>query len=158
MGKRVFSTNWHIYRACLPTLSGKAESDFALAALKLQKLMDDGDSFKNSELRKKDFNTIFLEALDETLASLGESCRQSIYFHLENSFKIERQDIPLKIEEFARAIESIFGFGARLIEIQIMKRLHTKIGGFKYYPKDENLSFAQYAKAIKILNQALNTI
>jgi hypothetical protein len=157
LGKRAFTTNWYIYRAYLPTLPGNPESEFAVSALKLHNLVNNGDPSKVSELQKKGFNSLFLEAVDETLASLGESCRESIYYHLKNNFKIERQDIPLKIEEFAKAIESIFGFGAKLIEIQIMKRLHTKIGGFKYYPKDENLSFTRYANALKILNRALNT-
>jgi hypothetical protein len=113
-------------------------------------------SLKASVLRKS-FSEVFLEAVDEALASLGDSCKEAIYYHLENSFKIARKDIPSKIEEFANAIESIFGFGAKIIQIQIMKNLYAKTGEFKYYPKDENLSFTNYAAAVKALHYSLNT-
>jgi hypothetical protein len=137
-------------------LSANSEREFAIALLKLEKIVRDGkaSSLKVSGLHlRRSFNDLFLEAVDETLASLGDSCKQAIYFHLENSFKIKRQDIPSKVEEFAKAIESIFGFGAKLIEIQIMKCLHEKIGGFKYFPKDEKLSFTQYAAAVRGLRR-----
>ena len=70
-----------------------------------------------------------LEAVDEGLSSLGTVSRQAIYFHLEKSFRITKQEIPSKIEVFADAIEKIFGKGADFLEILIMKRLHEKTGG-----------------------------
>lgn len=158
MGERGFTTNWHIYRAYLPKGSRGSEEEFLAAVLKLEQHVCGGEvsSSSVSGLRKG-FSSLFLEAVDETFASLGESCRRSIYVHLENSFRIKREDIPSRIEEFARAVESIFGFGAKLVEIEIMKRLHAKVGGFKYYPKDSNLSFTQYAAAVKMLHHVLET-
>jgi hypothetical protein len=153
----VFTTNWNIYKACFPTLLENSERGFIIEVLKLQKLLDDENALKVSGLKKKGFNRLFLEAVDETLNSLGETCKQAIYSHLTNNFKIKIEEIPNQIEKFEKAIESIFGFGAKIIEIQIMKRLYQKTGEFKYYPKDENLTFTKYANAIKILNHALNT-
>ncbi|MEM3551763.1 MAG: hypothetical protein QXN87_08715 [Candidatus Bathyarchaeia archaeon] len=157
MGKRVFTTNWHIYKVGFSGDSELSEKAFLTAILKLEDYAysREASSMKNSGLQKK-FSDLFLEAVDETLASLGEPCRQSVYLHLENNFRISREDIPSKIEEFAKAVENIFGFGAKLIEIEIMKRLHAKIGGFKYYPKDKNLSFTQYATTVKMLHHLLD--
>lgn len=79
-------------------------------------------------MSKRDFERILLEAVDEGLSSLGQSSRRAIYFHLEESFKVKKKEIPYKIEVFADAIEKIFGVGADFLEILIMKRLHEKIG------------------------------
>ena len=62
------------------------------------------------QLRKKNsFETAILDAVDEGFASFGRFGKQVIYIHLENTFKIKKQEIPYKIEEFADAIEQIFG-------------------------------------------------
>jgi len=95
-------------------------------------------------------NLTMLEAIDEALSFLGESAKRAIYYHLEEKFKIRREEIPLRIDDFAEAIEEIFGMGAKIIEIQIMKSLYKKIGcNFKYVPKEKNLLFTAYLKALR---------
>ena len=97
------------------------------------------------------FEEALLEAIDEGLSLLGESPKQMVYYHLEETFKINRQDIPFKIEEFTDAIEKIFGSGAKIIEIQIMKALYEKLGNnFKYYPKQVNLTLTDYVAAVRL--------
>jgi len=83
------------------------------------------------------------------LSSLGDSAKYAIYFHLENTFNISKQGIPYKIEEFADAIEKIFGLGAKPLEILIMKRLYEKVGGIVEHPKHKDLVFAEYVEAVK---------
>jgi len=101
-------------------------------------------------LRNRSFEKLLLEAVDQGLSSLGDSSKQVIYFHLENTFKINRRDIPYKIEEFAEAIEKIFGLGAKFIEISIMKCLYEKVGSvFEYNPEQEDLCFTEYVAAVK---------
>ena len=96
------------------------------------------------------FENLLLEAVDEGLSSLSDSSKKVIYFHLEKTFKVNRQDIPHKIEEFAQAIEKIFGFGAKVLEIQIMKCIYKKIGVTIEYPqKPENLVFSEYVEATR---------
>ena len=98
----------------------------------------------------RSFEKLLLEAIDDTLSSFGNSAKQAIYAYLEKRFKIQKQDIPNKIDEFTSAIEKIFGCGAKLIEIQIMKRLYGKVGqDFEYFPKKDNLSFTEYLEAAK---------
>jgi len=97
-----------------------------------------------------EFNLIMLEAVDEALSFLGESAKRAIYYHLEEKFKIRREEIPIKIEDFAKAIEKIFGMGAKIIEMQIMKSLYKRVGrNFKYVPKKKDLLFTAYLKAVK---------
>jgi len=76
----------------------------------------------------KSFQQILLEAIDEALSSLSENVKTTLYFHLEESFNIKRQDIPQKIDDFSDALERIFGPGARYLEILFIKNLHAKSG------------------------------
>ena len=51
----------------------------------------------------------------------------SIYSHLEDLFKIRKQEIPSRLSDFSNALEQIFGLGARHLEILFMKNLHAKV-------------------------------
>jgi hypothetical protein len=96
-----------------------------------------------------EFNRLLLEAVDEGLSTLGESSKQSIYFHLEKRFAIKKQEIPEKIEVFAYALEKIFGLGANFLEILIMRRLYEKLGrSFKFYGKGD-FTFTEYVAAAR---------
>jgi hypothetical protein len=94
-----------------------------------------------------------MEAIDEGLLSLGESLRTTILFHLEENFKVKHSDIPSRIADFAEGLEKIFGRGATLLEILIMKNLNAKIGvackwSYDEYPPGEQsvpeLTFQEY--------------
>jgi len=100
-------------------------------------------------LSKRDFEKLLLEAVDEALCSLGESAKQAIYFHLEKSFNIKRQEIPNKIVAFSEAIEKILGLGANFVEILIMKRLYEKIGGVFEWHESTNFAFTEYVAVAK---------
>lgn len=98
------------------------------------------------------FQGMLLEAIDEGLSSLGDSSKLAIYFHLEKTFDIKKCDIPNRIDDFTSAIEAIFGQGAKLLQIQIMKNLHKKLGNkFEYVSEVEDLAFREYLKAIEDL-------
>jgi len=123
---RVFTTNWYLYKTHFgPKIEG--------------------------EKKTRIFEEFLLEAIDEGLSLLGESSKQAVYFHLGKTFKITRQDIPYRLEQFIDAIEKIFGSGAKILEIQIMKCLFKKVGyTFKNYPKQKNLTFTEYIAAVKL--------
>lgn len=104
-----------------------------------------------AEKKTMSFEELLLEAIDEGLSLVGESPKQVVYFHLEKTFKINRQDIPYKIKEFTDAIEKIFGNGAKILEIHIMKCLFKKVSStFKHHPKQTNLEFTEYISAVKL--------
>jgi hypothetical protein len=94
---------------------------------------------------RKTFEKLFLEALDEGLSRLGESDKQAIYFHIEKRFGIKKGEMSFRVDDFADALEKIFGPGAKLIEIQIMKNLHKKIGApLKWDKRQQNIVFTEY--------------
>lgn len=105
---------------------------------------------EGSPLRNDSFEELLLEAVDEGLSSLGDSAKQVIYFYLEKTFKINRRDIPYKIEEFADAIEKFFGPGAKPLEILAMRHLHKKIGRkIEYNQELGDLIFIEYVAAAR---------
>ena len=122
-------SNWDVFRNCSPSVP----------------------FFDESPLHKCSFEALLLDAIEEALSSFGDSAKQTVYFHLEKTFNIEKQSIPQKIDEFVKALEKIFGLGAKLLEIEIMKRLHLKLGhASKYFPKADALVFTEYIMATKL--------
>ncbi len=98
---------------------------------------------------ESEFDTILLVAVDEALSALGDSVKQSVYFHLERSFHIRRDEIPSRLEAFTQAIESIFGIGADLIEILIMRKIHEKVGGVYKWNTTERFGLREYVAEAK---------
>ena len=98
--------------------------------------------------KSQEFDKLLLNTIDEALNSLGESVKQSIYFHIENKFNVTRNEIPENLAEFQGGLEKIFGTGARFIEILIMKKLHSKIG-LPLKMESEKLEFIEYVDAAK---------
>ena len=98
--------------------------------------------------KTSEFNKLLVSAIDEALNSLGESVKQSIYFHIEHNFKVPRDRIPENVVEFQGGLEKIFGAGAQYIEIMIMKNLHSKLG-LPLKMKSTQLEFAEYVDAAK---------
>ena len=149
---RVFTTNWYLYKTYLHPLSKESQTQNPETVTPIYRSKKRrGFNFKNREAENKTkFEEILLEAIDEGLSLLGESPKQALYFHLEETFNMNRQDIPYKIEEFTNAIEKIFGAGAKILKIQIMKCIFKKIGySFKHYPKQKSLTFKEYIAAVK---------
>ena len=104
---------------------------------------------KKHKPRENSFETAMIEAVDEGFSPFGHSGKQAIYFQLENTFKIKKQAIPYKIEEFADAIEQIFGAGVKLIKIRIIEALHERIQDFVHFPKKGDLVFTEYVANLR---------
>jgi hypothetical protein len=98
--------------------------------------------------KSREFDKLLLSAIDEALTSLGESVKQSIYFHIENRFSVARNEIPENLAEFQGGLEKIFGTGAQFIEILIMKNLHSKIG-LPLKMESEQLELVKYVDVAK---------
>jgi hypothetical protein len=86
--------------------------------------MEPSQKRKNS---KDEFEKILLEAIDEALFTLGQRAKTAVYITLEKKFNIKPEEIPRKIEEFSDILETLFGLGARHLEILSMRNLHIKI-------------------------------
>lgn len=98
-------------------------------------------------MAKDDFNKALLSAIEEGLCPLGDSSKQAIFFHLENSFQIDKESIPIKLSEFKKALEGIFGPGATYLERNIVKCLQNKLG---LQPEDvEKVDILEYVNIAK---------
>ena len=64
-----------------------------------------------------------LNAVDSAFGRLGENAKRIIYWHLENSYQIHREDIVKKPEEFIEALENMFGAGSRILVHDILAEL-----------------------------------
>lgn len=101
-------------------------------------------------MANKDFQKLFLEAVDDAFSSLGDSAKQSIYFYLETRSKVPRNQIPLRLEDFEKGLEKIFGAGTKFLEISIMKRLYQKMepkGKTMKWNDDKEFRFIDYVRA-----------
>jgi hypothetical protein len=98
--------------------------------------------------KASEFDKLLMSAIDEALNSLGESVKQSIYFHIEHKFHVARNEIPENLEEFQGGLEKIFCTGAQFIEILIMKNLHTKMG-LPLKMQSEKFEFVEYVGVAK---------
>lgn len=93
-------------------------------------------------MRQNNIRKILLEAVEEGLSSLGDSPKQAIFFHLETSFEISKDNIPANMTEFSKALEKIFGPGAVYLEKLIAKRLYEKLG--LEFQEAENWDFLEH--------------
>jgi len=101
-------------------------------------------------VHKPSFDSLLLKAIDEGLASLGNSPKRVVYFYLEKRFDIRKREIPYKTEEFVEALEKIFGLGAKFLEILIIKRVYEKVGEiFEWNEEKTDLTFTEYVAAAR---------
>ena len=101
------------------------------------------------DAKSKGFNKLLLGSIDDALGALGESAKQSVYIHIERNFRIARNEIPENLSQFQEGLEKIFGMGARLLEILIMKNLYSKIGHEFNMDKNQQLEFIRYVNAAR---------
>jgi len=98
-----------------------------------------------------EFEKLLVEAIDENLSSLGESPKQAILFHLENTFNIKKQEISNNIAGFDDALQKTFGPGACFLETLIINKLCEKAYLiFKGLPREE-AGFSETLMAVRRL-------
>lgn len=113
--------------------------------------------FKAMQEKGRDFEILFMEAVDEGLSFLGESGRHMVFYHLERNYSIKRHEIPKNPEAFIAGLERIFGAGASVLKKMILKSMYSKLG-LKYEEK-EGRTFTDYLKeaAIAITHSSENS-
>jgi hypothetical protein len=107
--------------------------------------------FSNAKQKptKEEFKTSIAKTVDESLASFCNLDKEAVYLRLENTYHIKRQEIDSKIENFADAIEHMFGVGAKLVEIRIIAALHKRIPEFIFFPKKSEVDFKEYVISLR---------
>jgi hypothetical protein len=104
---------------------------------------------KNTHSSEDNFKAAIIDAVDESFLSFSTLDKEIIYLHLENTFKIKKKEIPYKFEAFADALEQMFGFGAKLIEIRIIEAIHNKFQDFVFFPKKGDVVFKEYVASLR---------
>ena len=74
------------------------------------------------------YEKIMMNAIEESLSTIGEQSKNLIYKYLLQSHSLEKDQIPCNIEVFSHALENLLGNGAKFLEFLIMKRFNEKIG------------------------------
>lgn len=69
-----------------------------------------------------------LECIDSGLDSFGAPVRIVLYWRMQKEFGLTREDITLKPDTFARAIESMFGIGTQRVEQILMNEMRRRLG------------------------------
>jgi hypothetical protein len=104
---------------------------------------------KNQKTNGTKFEVTMTEAIDESLDAFKSLDKQEVYAHLENTFEIKKQEIPSKIEDFADAMGEMFGIGAKLIEIRIIKAVHKRMPKFMFTPRRGAVIFKDYVDSLR---------
>jgi hypothetical protein len=111
-------------------------------------------SFPRIQIDSSDHNTskfdqTVIEAIDLSFSKLGVRVKEALYSSLVAEYKLNKQNIPVMIEEFVEALEKIFGSSSLLLEMDVMKTIRKKIPEFKFEAESSDLSFTSYLKSLK---------
>ena len=99
------------------------------------------------------FRELLIESIDEALASLGEPVKNTLYQHLNDDFKITKNNIPERMEEFSDLLHKVFGLGASRLEVRFIKNLNAKLNAAESNKESDlgsskwivmEMSFTQY--------------
>jgi hypothetical protein len=93
--------------------------------------------------------------MDQTFSKLGVPTKHALYSFLETNYKLSKEDIPNRIEDFVNALEQIFGTSALLIEIDLMKSMQQKVPSFIFKIENADLNFEYYLKSLKSFTETL---
>ena len=78
---------------------------------------------------RSEFNALLFEAVDEGLkAVLGETGKEVVYYHLQSVYGLRKESISEHPETLIEFLNRLFGAGAELIEMVILKKLCLKLG------------------------------
>lgn len=81
---------------------------------------------------------------------LGESVRGAIYYHIERTFHIRREQIPKRLEAFHEALQGMLGEGAMVVERLIAKNLYAKLGlQFEQHGRGTLIDYVNYIREVK---------
>ena len=77
---------------------------------------------------RKQYLEVYLSSIDRGLDVFGSNVRLVVYYELEKTFGISREDIPLKPDLFVETIDKLFSVGALTVSRAICKELEASSG------------------------------
>jgi len=87
--------------------------------------------------RRDDPNSLLLRCIDSGLKRYGEGVAQVVYFRLENSNKLPKEEIPKRLDDFVSALQDMFGSGMKSISKSIAAELKIGCGGLVKIDEDD---------------------
>lgn len=97
----------------------------------------------------KDFEKLLAEVIDESLSSLGENMKLTVYSHLEEAFGVHKSEIANRVASFAQAVDEILGVDAGNVEALILKRVYERLGRKVEWSPHSGPSFVQQVKLVR---------
>lgn len=98
---------------------------------------------------KGDFYDSFRKSVDDALKQIfGQAAALIIYNHLEKNSSLTSEEIPEKLEVFAKGLENFLNSGALVIEGIILKQLYLSYG-LEFKKMEEGTSFVDYVTKLK---------
>jgi hypothetical protein len=91
---------------------------------------------------EKQKKRLLAQAVDQALLTLGESAREAVYFHLQKIVLLNKDDVPDNLDVFEKGLEKIFGAGAKMIEITVVKSLCQQLR--IEFEEKKNISLVDY--------------
>jgi len=76
---------------------------------------------------------------------LGREAAKVVYYHLENSYSIQKDEITGKLDSFNQALEAYLGTGAEVIEKLIRENLQ-----FDDVEENRDLDFLERQRILKL--------
>jgi len=62
------------------------------------------------------------------MATLGTQVNQVIYFHLERTWGIQREQLPNSPEKLLEGLKMMFGLGSKVVEGGILREVRNSFG------------------------------
>jgi hypothetical protein len=100
-----------------------------------------------SEPRAAFIRRAVLDAVDHGLLALGAVVRETIYWRIEESHQVKREEIPENLDGFYKALQQLLGRGAEVISHLIAKNLFTRLD--LKFTQHENWTLVDYVHNAK---------
>lgn len=95
-------------------------------------------------------NTVHKTVNDALSQIFGYAATLIIYSHLEKTDSLTPEEIPKRLDAFARGLEDFLDSGALVVERIILKNLYSSYG-FELKETEKNRSFVDYIIQLKTM-------
>lgn len=103
---------------------------------------------QNNHTHDRQFADILIKSIDEGLTAFGEQTKNVTYHYLERNYRVKRNEIPQRLEEFHTALTDLFGVTADIIEDLVHKNLYKKL----------DLTYENKKQSLKSLVQEIKNV
>jgi hypothetical protein len=75
----------------------------------------------------EEFDRLVLEAVDQAFQSLGGGVTQALWYYIERTAGLRREEVPQRMEELFVALDRLLGPGALVLKRLIVRNLHSRL-------------------------------